>query len=131
MADLILLYPTYRMGFGEEIDLRTPATYNIRYVRVSSNQVEAAILAGQAEPQLPAGSVILSGEVCATDGTPPHLGSLGSPAVGSLDDALGVVRDALSNPYSVLRKKEFGPDTPVYIWRPGRKALRTISPSGE
>ncbi len=71
--------------------------------------------------------MVLSGEVLAPDGTPPAPEALGSRAIGSLDEALDVVRSALSNPGSVLSHNGFRADTPVYIWRLGKQASKAIS----
>jgi len=129
--DFIIINPSYRMGFGDAIDTTTPAGFSIHYIRLNSSEAAEQLLDGTPLPQLPPGSVVLSGKVLALEGLPPEPHSLGSPAIGNMDDALSVVARALANPQSVLTTNGFSRSTPVYIWHSGRKATRAITPSEE
>jgi hypothetical protein len=127
--DFIIINPSYRMGFGDAIDTTTPAGFSIHYIRLNSSEAAEKHLAGTPLPQLPPNSVVLSGEVLAPEGLPLEQFSLGSPAIGSMDEALSVVAKALLNPQSVLARNGFSPSTPVYIWHRGRKATKAIPPT--
>jgi len=119
------------MGFGDAMDTKAPAGFNVHYVRLNSSEVAAQHLAGTPLPKLPPQSVVLSGEVLAPDGLPPEPSALGSPAIGSMDEAISVVERALANPQSVLGRNGFSRSTPIYIWHPGRAATRAITPGEE
>jgi hypothetical protein len=127
--DFIIINPSYRMGFGDAIDTKTPAGFSIHYIRLNSAEAAEQHLAGTPLPQLPPGSVVVSGQVFAPEGLPPEPHALGSPAIGNMDDALSVVERALANPQSVLIQNGFSESTPVYIWHLGRKATRAITPT--
>jgi hypothetical protein len=129
MHEYILLIPLYRMGFGDAIDTSTPAYFDIHFIRLNSQEAADQLLSGTALSDLPASAVVVSGEVRAPDGTAPEPGSLGSPAIKSLDDGLTVVAHALANPSSVLAQNGFRSDTPVYILHRGRRAVKAISPT--
>lgn len=129
--DFIIINPSYRMGFGDAVDTTTPAGFSIHYIRLNSTEAAELHLAGTPLPQLPSGSVVLSGKVLAPEGSSLEPHALGSPAIGNMDDALSVVARALANPQSVLVQNGFSPSTPVYIWHLGRKATRAITPTDE
>jgi hypothetical protein len=129
--DFIIINPSYRMGFGDAIDTKTPAGFSIHYIRLNSLEAAEQHLAGTPLPQLPPDSVVLSGEVLSPEGLPLEPHALGSPAIGNMDEALSVVARALANPQSVLVQSGFSRSTPVYIWHRGRKATRAIPPTEE
>jgi hypothetical protein len=129
--DFIIINPNYRMGVGDAVDTTTPAGFSIQCIRLNSSAAAERLLAGTPLPQLPPNSVVLSREVLAPEGLPLQPHALGSTDIGNMDDALSVVERALTNPQSVLIQNNFSRSTPVYIWHPGRKATRAISPTEE
>jgi hypothetical protein len=129
MPDFILINPRYRAGFGDYVDTSSPASYGVHFIRLNSQAAADQLLQGVPKNQLPTGSVILSGEVRAPDGSPPDPSSQGSPEVEALDDALTLVANSFGNPNSVLVTNGFDESTPVFIWHHGKPSTRAISPS--
>jgi hypothetical protein len=122
--DFIAIVPTYEIGANDIVDRSSPVGFSIHYVRLNHPQAAEQFLAGVPPKQLPSGFVGEFGDVLAPDGTALAPNAIGSQAIDNWDDAVDVLQRSFRNSNSVLVRRGFSPNTPIYNWQAGKAAIR-------